>query len=177
MFNRQRFNRDPFNKGFATDGLRSLVAMRLGVKPVTMRRTTNLTGSNNMSMQTVSAYTYVILYNTDPRDMVLDNAAVYTRHVLMSPSPASLELSNRAAIALSGESSLTLTGLILKPGDELLIDTGEMTVLLNGQNAMKYFEKDSEFIEFLHGINDIVYSDKSSSRKVAIDVLWKDRWL
>lgn len=177
MFNRQRFNRDPFNKGFATEGLRSLVAMRLGTKPVTMRRTISLTGSTNISIQTVSAYTYVVLYNTDPRDMALNNVAVYTRCVLMTPSPASLELNSRAAITLSGESSLTLTGLILKPGDELLIDTGEMTVLLNGQNAMKYFTKDSEFIEFLHGINDIVYSDKSASRKVTIDVLWKDRWL
>jgi len=71
----------------------------------------------------------------------------------------------------------TNTWLALAPGDELIINTDEMTVTVNGQNGMRYFSMDSDFFKLLSGENKIVYSDTSGSRDVLVDIIWKDRWL
>jgi len=71
----------------------------------------------------------------------------------------------------------TNTWLALAPGDELIINTDEMTVTVNSQNGMRYFSMDSDFFKLLSGENKIVYSDGSGSRDVLVDIIWKDRWL
>ena len=78
---------------------------------------------------------------------------------------------------LAGESVITLEGITLKPGDELIINTCDMTVTINGQNAMEYFSNDSDFFTLLNGLNTLIYNDSNSSRNISFDVIWKDRWL
>ena len=67
--------------------------------------------------------------------------------------------------------------LVLCPGDELVINTCDLTVTLNGLNAMEYFAADSEFITLLNGKNIIEYNDESGTRNISFDIIWKDRWL
>jgi hypothetical protein len=52
-----------------------------------------------------------------------------------------------------------------------------MTVSVNGQNMMKFVSDDSEFFSLLPGDNEIIYTDGVTTRKVSIDILWKDRWV
>ena len=83
----------------------------------------------------------------------------------------------QATHQLSGEQMMRFEDLALRPGDELVINTCDLTVTLNGQNAMEYFAADSEFITLLNGENIIEYSDESGDRKISFDIIWKDRWL
>ena len=68
-------------------------------------------------------------------------------------------------------------GLVLKPNDELRIDTEKMTVELNGVNVIKYFSNESEFFKLKPSENIFVYSNNIPTSKAQIKVLWKDRWL
>ena len=68
-------------------------------------------------------------------------------------------------------------GKNIRTCDELVIDTCEMTVSVNGQNMMKFVSNDSEFFSLLPGDNEIIYTDGVTTRKVSIDILWKDRWV
>jgi len=79
--------------------------------------------------------------------------------------------------SISGESFINLLGIVLKPGDELIINTTDMTITLNGENAMEYFSSDSDFFNLLTGSNEIVYNDANTSRTASVNATWKDRWL
>lgn len=68
-------------------------------------------------------------------------------------------------------------GLVLKPNDELRIDTEKMTVELNGVNVIKYFSSDSDFFYLKPSENIILYSNNKPTSKSEVKILWKDRWL
>lgn len=72
---------------------------------------------------------------------------------------------------------IKLPDLVMKTGDELVINTDEMTVTLNGQNVIKYLSRDSEFFLFNPHENDIIYKSGNTSDKVDIKILWKDAYL
>lgn len=100
----------------------------------------------------------------------------------ITSKPSHMIMRGIADHALSGEEYIELVDhqgkpLVLEPSDELLIDTCNMTVTVNGVNGMKYFSDNSRFFLLNQGINDIIYTDASNKRTVEIDVLWKDRWL
>ncbi len=69
---------------------------------------------------------------------------------------------------------LTLDGLNLMPGDELIIDSETMTVTVNGQNVLPLMKRGSEFIKLLPGANEIEFNGDG---KASIFAVWKDRWL
>jgi len=102
------------------------------------------------------------------------NAGTILAKMIMATSADTIIL-GEAVINLRDDQ--TNTWLILAPGDELIINTDEMTVTINGQNGMRYFSMDSDFFKLLSGENKIVYSDCSGSRDVLVDIIWKDRWL
>jgi len=102
------------------------------------------------------------------------NAGTILAKMIMATSADTI-IQGEAVINLRDDQ--TNTWLILAPGDELIINTDEMTVTVNGQNGMRYFSMDSDFFKLLSGENKIVYSDGSSSRDVLVDIIWKDRWL
>ncbi len=72
---------------------------------------------------------------------------------------------------------IKLPDLILRTGDELIINTDEMTVTLNGQNVIQYLSRDSEFFLFNPRENDIIYTSGNANDKVDIKILWKDAFL
>lgn len=87
------------------------------------------------------------------------------------------KMSAEAASTLSGEASIHLTSLTLKPNETLVIDTNDMTITINGENGMRYLTADSEFFNLKQGVNTLVYHDTSGSRNISLNAIWKDRWL
>lgn len=72
---------------------------------------------------------------------------------------------------------IDLKGIALMPGETLEIDTENMTVTINGKNAVQHWQLGSKFFELAPGENTFIYYDTGSSRKAALTVTWRDRWL
>lgn len=69
---------------------------------------------------------------------------------------------------------ITFTGEF-KAGDKIIFDMEKFTVTLNGQNALHLVEGD--FFNLHPGINELVYTDVESNRKVKVKIEYRDRWL
>lgn len=80
-------------------------------------------------------------------------------------------------ITTSDVNSMRFPKLVLVPGDELVIDTGEMTITLNGQNASRYFSSTSEFFSINPGENIIIYENGNQLSEADIRILWRDSFL
>lgn len=177
MFNRQPYNRGKFNVPSAAisdnSGLAGLV---LGTIPVNAQRTINASGQASMKLSGVSDGT-IVKYMSGDCQLALGSFANGTKVFIMKPDEAALILLTQAVHQLSGEQVMRFEDLVLRPDDELVINTCDLTVTLNGQNAMEYFAADSDFITLLNGENTIEYNDESEARKISFDIIWKDRWI
>ncbi|HHX60358.1 MAG TPA: hypothetical protein GX707_06425 [Epulopiscium sp.] len=177
MFNRQPFNRGKFNSSSIESlGASGIALMVLGAMSTQATKIINANGITSLKMGTASDGT-IVKFNKGNTDLVMGSHADGTKRFIVVGNIANVVMTTNAEQALSGEEVINLNGLVLKPNDELVINTCDMTVTLNGQNAMQYFSSDSDFISLLNGENSIEYNDTSPSRKIAFDVIWKDRWL
>jgi len=114
---------------------------------------------------------------TPPIPIVL-NASGRGRRVFFANSPEiQLELDTSGWADMYGYAVLDLEGLILPVGGELIIDTGQMTVTLNGLDVTRYVSRESEFFKLRPGDNIILYEDGVPNRNISYDILWKDLWL
>lgn len=62
-----------------------------------------------------------------------------------------------------------------KPGDRLVIDSRNLTVRLNGQNALHMLQGD--FFDLNTGTNVLTYSDDQISRNIRIRVTYRDKYV
>lgn len=69
---------------------------------------------------------------------------------------------------------IVITGSF-KPGDRLVIDSRNLTVRLNGQNALRMLQGD--FFDLNTGTNVITYSDDQISRNIRIRVTHRDKYV
>jgi hypothetical protein len=87
---------------------------------------------------------------------------------------------------LSGLGEATLAGIRVEVreieftgsfavGDTIVIDMEEMTITLNGSNAMHLMEGD--FFGLIPGDNTLTYTDNEGSRTVRLMVTRKGRWM
>lgn len=81
-----------------------------------------------------------------------------------------------AVSSLLGEEYIEIKGFVLKPGQEIEINTCDLTATINGENAIHLLTEDGDFFDFLPGENDIKI-DAAGAESVSIDTYWKDRWL
>lgn len=177
MFNRQPYNRGKFNvPSVAISSNSGIALLKLEAVPVSAQRTISASGRADMKLDGVSDGT-IIKYAAGSCLFILGSFANGTKAFIVETEDATLVMLTQATHQISGEQVMRLDGLILKPGDELVINTCDMTVTLNGQNAMEYFSADSEFITLLNGLNTLEYNDGSNSREISFDIIWKDRWL
>lgn len=177
MFNRQPFNRGKFNVPSAAISSNSGIALlKLGTIPVDVQRTISANGQASMKLSGLSDGT-IVRYAAGSCLFTLGSFANGTKVFIVATEDATLVMLTQAVHQLSGEQVMRFEDLVLQPGDELLINTCDLTVTLNGQNAMEYFAADSEFITLLNGENTIEYNDESESREISFDIIWKDRWL
>jgi len=84
------------------------------------------------------------------------------------------------AIALGyrtyGTKQIELQNIQLHIGDEIIINTDDMTVTINGQNAVSYLTDDSDFFKLKPGENFISINGSTGAVTDAY-IIWKDRWL
>jgi len=80
-------------------------------------------------------------------------------------------------IAMFQFEHIYLRNLVIPVGGELLIDTDNMTVTLNGQNVVRHMSRDSEYFLLSPATNELVYSSNNASNKANINILHKDAWL
>ena len=177
MFNRQPLNRGGFNRPSGqSSGGSGISLLKLGTNAVAAMRTIAASGVSNLSMKQQSAGT-VIKYSIGSAALALKATGKGVKNLIATASTSALVMRASANQTLSGEASITLQGLTLLPGDELVINTCDMTITLNGENASEYLDPDSEYFSLLSGVNTIEYTDESGSREVNLDIIWKDRWL
>lgn len=177
MFNRQPFNRGKFNVPNASiAGNSGIALLKFDAIPVNAERTISATGQTNLKLGSFGDGT-LVKYATTSCALALGSYSNGTKVFIVEAGMATLVMLTQATQKISGVQVMRFEGLVLKPGDELIINTGDMTVTLNGQNAMEFFSADSEFITLLHGENTIEYNDASGTRKISFDIIWKDRWL
>lgn len=99
------------------------------------------------------------------------------RRFMASAPLISANLGAKGAAAMFGYSTIALPGLVIPPGGDLVIDTEEMTVTLNGEDVTRYFGADSEFFKLKPGENIVIYEDGVQNRDISYKILWKDLWL
>lgn len=177
MFNRQPFNRGKFNiSNIQSSGSNGIGLMIMGVKPTVVEKVINAKGVSSILLQANSNATKV-KYNKGITDMLLGVVGEGTKVFIVSSDISDMALGTNANQTLAGEAAIMLKNINLKVGDELVINTCDMTVTINGQNAMQFFDSESEFMSLLNGLNTIIYSDTNPTRAISLDVIWKDRWL
>ncbi len=177
MFNRQPYNREKFNAPLTVTSSNSGIALlKLEAIPVSAQRTISASGQASMKLGSLTDGT-IIKYSTASAVLTMSGVADGTKVFIVSAGTAALVIMTQATHQLSGEQMMRFEDLSLRPGDELVINTCDLTVTLNGLNAMEYFAADSEFITLLKGKNIIEYNDESGTRNISFDIIWKDRWL
>ena len=80
-------------------------------------------------------------------------------------------------IAMFQYEHIHLPALVIPEGGELLIDTDNMVITLNGQNVMRFLSSDSEFFFINPATNEIVYTSENANDLANINILHKDAWL
>lgn len=177
MFNRQPYNRGKFNVSSAVStSANGIGLMAINSNVVNSNKVISANGLTNLYMKDNVEGTNV-KYNLGTTVLALNSFSDATKSFIALSDISSLVLGTEANQTLSGESVIDLEGIILRPGEELVINTMDMTVTINGQNAMEYFSNDSDFFNLLNGLNTLIYNDSNSSRNISFDVIWKDRWL
>ena len=177
MFNRQPYNRGKFNTPSIQRASNSGISiLKLSSNPVKPQQVMTSYGISALMLRSTSNATN-IKNSGGIATLSIDSKATQTKIYYGIANISDIQLQTKSEHTLAGEETIKLFGLILKPGDELVIDTCEMTVSVNGQNMMKFVSNDSEFFSLLPGDNEIVYTDGVTTRNVSIDILWKDRWV
>ena len=75
-----------------------------------------------------------------------------------------------------GTKELELQNINLVAGDEVVINTDDMTVTINGQNATMFLTADSNFFKLKPGEN-LISVDGAGKSIADAYIIWKDRWL
>ena len=177
MFNRQPYNRGKFNaSSMHAASTSGLSVLKLAGNEVRPRQDMTSFGATAMVLRTLNDATN-IKSSSAIVNLMMGSKGTQTKICYGVANISDIQLQTKGEHILAGEETIKLSGLVLKPGDELVIDTCEMTVSVNGQNMMKFVSNDSEFFSLLPGDNEIIYTDGVTTRKVSIDILWKDRWL
>lgn len=177
MFNRQPYNRGKFNVSSVTaTGGEGIGELSLLAPSVFAHRTIYAPLSTaGMSIGMLADGTISKFASAESTIEILADADGTINKY--ADTTSDLEIGSEANAIVAGESLLRLVGINLKPNDELVINTCDMTVTINGQNGMRYLTVDSDFFSLLQGANTIIYSDNVSSRNIYLDLIWKDRWI
>lgn len=132
----------------------------------------------NLNLSSEELHMTSVCFLEFQEEMVSSESLISTKKIwLEMDDRATATSDNIKDLALYYYDHINLKDIVLKPGDELIIDTDLMTVTLNGQNAMRYFSSQSDFFKLAPGENIIAYSDDSETKEYSVDILWKDRWL
>lgn len=103
-------------------------------------------------------------------------SAMATSIILIENLNTEITFESEGIGSLLGEEYIEIKGFVLKPGQEIEINTCDLTATINGENAIHLLTEEGDFFDFLPGANDIKI-DAVGAGSVSIDTYWKDRWL
>lgn len=109
-------------------------------------------------------------------DMEMNSKALSSNLIYASKTTGDMFIDAYGVGSLLGEDYVEIAGLVLKPGQEVEIDMCNLTVTVNGENAMHLMSTDGDFFDLLIGDNDIEI-EAVGANGVQIDTYWKDKWL
>lgn len=175
--NRQPFNRSAFNRPLSTSTTGTGLSQIKLKGSAVANRTISVPESRAQLIARGSLAPTLGKFDSGNVALKLTALGDGVKALSVDAGIAEVVLTASAQQAVQGEAVIALEGLTLAVGDELIINTIDMTVTVNGQNGMKYFSPYSEFFTLLNGANTLIYSDTVAARKINFDVIWKDRWL
>lgn len=105
-----------------------------------------------------------------------DTKAMASNFVYSEKCESSMDYDAYAIGAMIGEEYLEIKGIELEPGAEVEIDMCDLTVTVNGENAIHLLATDCDFFDFLPGVNEVNIVARGSD-SMEIRIYWKDRWL
>ena len=166
-FNRSAFNRQLDSTDFNWTGIADAVA----IGEAELRLTKNMSAQAD-ALATGIAEASNVHYMSAHGDAVASIQADWIRPHYMSGHADAVSSAVAGSIYAVGTDFLALE-VSLHAGDDLIIDTERMTMLLNNQNAIYLLSDDSTFFELAKGD----YISVSGSGTATVTLLWKDRWL
>ena len=177
MYNRSSFNRSSFNR--ITGNQQMAGSCRLQLAPLgRIRRMMSPAGEGKLQLAAEAAISRLPVFTASPVKLQLAATAQASRHYFPVGRTTELWLVAEApGYNAYGLEFIRMPELVLKPGQELIIDTEDMTVTLDGVNAAHLVTIDSDFIQIAPGENILVYEDGILNRSVQIKIEWKPRWL
>ena len=102
----------------------------------------------------------------------VSDSAVHNFYKLVALFPEesnAISESNAKSADIYGIDIISLPDLVLKPGQELIIDTDNMTVTLDGQNAIHLLSDDSVFFFLAQG-EDLVIQYASVQNEIIVEI-------
>ena len=151
------------------------VTIDSAVSRVLVEKYTGKTESGIVIDSNATYYTEVVGLN-GTANVEFDSYALASNLTYGSPANADIVFDGHAVGSLLGEDYVEIRGLVLRPGQEVEIDMCNLTVTVNGENAMHLMSTEGDFFDFLIGNNDIDI-EAIGAGSVQVDTYWKDRWL
>lgn len=111
-----------------------------------------------------------------PLDMEFTSYALASNLIYSEPGSSDVLYTADAIGAMLGEEYLEINNIKLPPGAEIEIDMCELTVTVNGENAMDFLSDECDFFHLLPGVNEVNIVARGSN-SMEIRTYWKDRWL
>lgn len=115
-----------------------------------------------------------VLLPSGAAEAVAEAIAAYIRIRFFEGEAEAISTASGSALSTYGQEVLTVAGVNMVAGDELIIDTEHMTVTLNGVNIVDKVSDASVFFKLMSGVNDIIVEGGTTAD---VKILWKDRWL
>lgn len=172
MYNRGLYNRIGYNISLAEFVWRSLAAAET-VGEGTLLITRRLSGAAVGETSQTSALTKILFFGSHAAaETSVDG---YYIRVRFFASQAKAEAFTQAkSISKYEKETFTLPLVNMVAGDELIIDTEAMTVMLNGTSIQSKIGDDAIFFKLKYGANNITVSGGSTAN---IKIAHRGRWL
>lgn len=171
MFGHIAFNRGPFNRQENNGSSWSGSAQAVSAAEAILRITKYMGGNAN-AVSSGLAYAGIIHYMVGLGEAIATGVAVPIRKRYFSGHADAVAAGKAVGLYQIGTDFIALD-INLREGDDLIIDTERMTLIINNENAIYTLSDDSTFFNLAKG--DFV--TVSGNGTATITLLWKDRWL
>lgn len=171
MFGHISFNQGAFNREASAVSGWTGNAQAIATAEANLRLTKYMTAAADaVAIATAEAGT--IHYMTASADAEATGTAIPTRERHMTGSANAV--STGVAVSLYGVGTDYLAlDLSVQAGDDIIIDTERMTLMINSVNAIYTLSDDSTFFD----LEKDDYITVSGNGMATVTLLWKDRWL
>ena len=178
VYNQGAYNRGAYNHGLTTASIKPLAIKGVGkLSTVRMRAGLRIRGtvSGKGTLSGRLRQTIRLRGNIEGRGSVSPAKLVVVQTVRPQAIRGVATLSS-ALLKLFGSEAINLRGIVLLPGQTLSINTDTLTVEINGQNAIKFWQTGSTPI-MLSGSGELIYYDDNQERAAQMSLIFSDRWL